>query len=229
MLLMFDSWPKRRWKPTAQVSTNKLPPALRGVVVVWPNYILLERVSSSVDFEQLMIPAVLEDRRLKTSLTRAFWACFCPCFSRIHSSYRDYTKPLFIAQHKLKLIFVFQDVSGRANDAAEKSTFYWSFPKEERNGVQVYEYRYVTWISFDIRMGMSQNPSLQKSMKKKLTEVNEFILLKKTSLILKPPGVVLFIFMGQFSPMKFRGTNPSSFALPVEARWKKSKEDGFFS
>ena len=72
-----------------------------------------------------MIPAVLEDRRLKTSLTRAFQSMFLSLFfPHENSSYRDYTKPLFIAQHKLKLIFVFQDVSGRANDAAEKSTFY---------------------------------------------------------------------------------------------------------
>lgn len=161
-------------------------------------------------------------------------ACFCPCFSRIHSSYRDYTKPLFIAQHKLKLIFVFQDVSGRANDAAEKSTFYWSFPKEERNGVQVYEYRYVTWISFDIGMGHVSKSKPEKSMKK--THRSQRIHMLKKRLILKPPGLVLFIFMRQFSPMKFE-TPTHHLALPVEARCKikgdvfflKSKGQGFFS
>ena len=64
-----------------------------------------------------MIPAVLEDRRLKTSLTREH--VFVLVFSAsIVATETIYTKPLFIAQHKIKLVFVFQDVSGCANDAA---------------------------------------------------------------------------------------------------------------
>lgn len=157
-----------------------------------------------------MIPAVLEDRRLKTSLTRAFWACFCPCFSRIHSSYRDYTKPLFIAQHKLKFIFVFQDVSGRANDAAEKSTFYWSFPKEERNGVQVYLLDTSHGYHLISVWAMSQNPSLQKSMKKNSPKSTNSYVEKKSNFETTRLGSVHL--HGTIFSHEVRDTNPSSSA-----------------
>ena len=74
---------------------------------------------------------------------------------------------------------------------------------------------------------MSQNPSLKKSMKKNSPKsTNSYVEVK--SLILKPPGVVLFIFMGQFSPMNFEAPTHHRPRASCRSEDAKSKEDVFF-
>ena len=140
----------------------------------------------------------------------SFRACFCPCFSHIHSSYRDYTKPLFIAQHTIKLIFVFpRCLLGVPMMPPKGVRFYWSFPKEERNGVQVYEYRYVNMDIIWYRMGMSQNQAWKIYEKNSPKSTNSYV---EKSLILKPPGLVSVHLHGTIFSHEVRDTNPSSSA-----------------